>query len=75
MGSKAINGYQSILTENGKVIFDLPQKGHRCTFFKDGKSVKIEIIKEGYKTVKTKPFSTDDEMEFANLIKVTLEKE
>jgi len=70
-----LNDYQSVLTENGEVIFDVPQKGHRCTFFEDGKSVTIEIKKEGYKTVKTKPFSTDVEMELANFIKITLEKE
>lgn len=70
-----IYDYQSVLTENGEVIFNVPQKGHRCTFFEDGKSVTIEIKKGGYKTVKTKPFSTDDKMELANLIKIILEKE
>lgn len=70
-----INDYQSILTENGKVIFDVPQKGHRCTFFQDGKNVAIEIRKAGYKTVKTNPFATDEEMEMASFMKITLEKE
>lgn len=70
-----INDYQSILTENGKMIFDVPQKGHRCTFFHDGKNVAVEIRKAGYKTVKTNPFVTDEEMEMASFIKITLEKE
>lgn len=70
-----INDYQSILAETGKVIFDVAQNGHRSTFFTDGKSVTIEIKKTGYRTVKTKPFSTDYEMELANFIKIKLEKE
>lgn len=70
-----ITDYQSILTENGKVIFDVPQKEHRCTFFTIGNSVIIEIRKDGYKTVKTQPLSTDEEMEMASFIQIKLEKE
>ena len=70
-----ITDYQTILKENGKVIFDVPQKDYNCTFFEDGKSVTIEILKDGYKPFITKPFATDDELELANYIKVTLVKE
>lgn len=70
-----ITDYQTILKENGKLIFDVPQKDYSCTFFENGKSVTIEILKDGFKPFITKPFATDEELELANFIKVTLVKE
>ena len=67
--------YATIIpADNGKIIFDVPQKNSKATFFEEGKNICVEIKKEGYIPVKTKPFSTDPEMEYADLIKVTLVK-
>jgi hypothetical protein len=57
------------------VIFDVPQKQSTCTFFEDGKKITIEIRKERYKNIKTAPFSTDKELESAQVIKIYLSEE
>ena len=69
-----VYNYQAILVRKDEVIFDVPQKGPRTTFFEDGKKITVEIRKEGYQLFKTKPFSTPEEMEMACVIKAILIK-
>lgn len=70
-----ITDYQSIIISDGEEIFNVHQKSSQSTFFVDKKEVVIKIKKDGYKTVKTNSLSTDTELEFANYIKVKMEKE
>ncbi|TNF45862.1 MAG: hypothetical protein EP305_12760 [Bacteroidetes bacterium] len=70
-----IRQYRTIIRENGKEVFDVPPQGHRSTFFTDGKNITIEIQKAGFKTIKTKAFETDEEMEMASFIQIKLIKE
>jgi hypothetical protein len=69
-----INDFRTILRNGKKVIFDVPQKDHQCTFFKDGHDLTLEIQKKGYETLKTEPFITDEELDNAQFIRVTLRK-
>jgi hypothetical protein len=69
-----INEFRTILREGKEVIFDVPQKNHQCTFFKDGHDLTLEIQKTGYETLKTEPFITDEELDNAQFIRVTLYK-
>jgi c-di-GMP-binding flagellar brake protein YcgR len=70
-----VSDYQSILRNNDEVVFDVPQQNYQCTFFKDGKSLTIEIRKEGYVKFISQPFNTEEEMDNAQFLKITLEKE
>ena len=70
-----ITDFQSIIISDGEEIFNVHQKSSQCTFFVDKKEVVVKIEKIGYKTVKTNSFSIDAELEFANYIKVKMEKD
>lgn len=70
-----ITDYQSIIISDGEEIFNVHQKSSQSTFFVDKKEVVVKIEKNGYKTIKTNSLSIDTELEFANYIKVKMEKE
>lgn len=70
-----VTDYNSILRSGKEIIFDIPQTGPRVTFFEDGDNLTIEIKKNGYRSFRTKPFSIDEKMEQACVIKIVLLKE
>lgn len=70
-----ITDYQSILRSGEEIVFDVPQSGPVATFFEGGSDITIEIKKKGYRSFTTKPFSTDEKMEKACVIKIVLTKE
>lgn len=70
-----LKDYRIVIRNGKEVVFDFMQGNSRSVYYTDGNDLVLEVSKTGYKTVLTKPFATDPDMEKACLFLIKMEKE